>query len=121
MKRSPLAIQLLKWLLITVFGFGALFGVYWLWLIWRYDTPYHRIARGDTEDRVVALLGKPYQVSAPHDVLKQTWEDEESFGIAQTEVAKQYRYRVPVITGDEYVIGFDSDGHAVLKSHLTSP
>ena len=121
MKRSPLAIQLLKSLLITLFGFVALLGVYWIWLIWRYDTPYHRIARGDTEDRVIALLGKPYQVSAPHDVLKDTWADGESFGIAQSEITKQYRYRVPVITGDEYVIGFDSDGHAVLKSHLTSP
>jgi hypothetical protein len=107
--------------LITLLIIPALIGIYWLWLIWRYDTPYHRIVRGDTEDRVVSLLGKPYQVSAPHDLLKETWADEESFGIAQSKIARQYRYRVPVITGDEYIIGFDSDGHAVLKSHLTSP
>jgi hypothetical protein len=118
---SPLTIRLLKSLFITLFGLVALLGAYWLWLIWRYDAQYQRIVRGDTEDRVVALLGKPHQVSAPHDVLKETWADEESFGIAQSEIAKQYRYRVPVITGDEYIIGFDSDGHAVLKSHLTSP
>jgi hypothetical protein len=120
-KRSLLAVRLLKSLLITVSGFVALLGIYWLWLIWRYDTPYHRIMRGDTEDRVVTLLGKPFEVSAPHDVLKETWADKESFGIAQSEIVKQYRYRLPVITGDEYIIGFDSDGHAVVKSHLTSP
>jgi hypothetical protein len=99
----------------------AVIGIYWLWLMLRYDKPYHRIAQDDTEARVIALLGRPYEISAPHDVLKETWRDRESFGRAQREIVKQYRYRVPVITGDEYVIGFDSDGRAVAKQHLTSP
>jgi hypothetical protein len=89
--------------------------------MWRYDAPYHRIAQNDTEARVVALLGRPYEITAPHDVFKETWTDQEGFGIAQREIVKQYRYRVPVITGDEYVIGFDSDGHTVTKQYLTSP
>jgi hypothetical protein len=118
--KQSLVSQLLKSLLILL-GLAALVGVYWLWLIWRYDTPYHRIARGDTESRVIALLGKPYEVTTPHDNLKESWADEESFGIAQSEIAKQYRYRVPVISGDEFIIGFDSDGHTVTKQHLTWP
>jgi hypothetical protein len=107
--------------LITVLIIPALIGIYWLWLTLRYDKPYHRIVLGDSEAHVVALLGRPYEISAPHDVLKETWADQESFGIAQLEIVRQYRYRVPVITGDEYVIGFDSDGHAVTKQYLTSP
>jgi hypothetical protein len=119
-KLPPIAATLLK-VLLALLIIPALVGIYWLWLIWRYDTPYHRVARGDTEGRVVALLGKSYEVSAEHDALKETWAGEEGFGIAQREIVKQYRYRLPVITGDEYIIGFDSDGHAILKSHLTSP
>ena len=96
-------------------------GLYWLWLLFRYDRPYHRIAREDPEAHVVMLLGKPYEISTPNDTLKETWSDDESFGIAQRQIAKQYRYRVPIISGDEFIIGFDSDGHAVTKQHLTSP
>jgi hypothetical protein len=70
---------------------------------------------------VVALLGKPYSVCAEYDTLTESWSREDSFGIAQREIVKQYRYRIPIITGDEYIIGFDSDGHAVLKSQITSP
>jgi hypothetical protein len=119
-KLPPTVATVLKALLVLLI-FPAFVGIYWLWLIWRYDTPYHRIAQTDTETRVVALLGRPYEISAPHDVLKETWSNEESFGTAQREIVKQYRYRVPIITGDEYIIGFDSDGHAVTKQHLTSP
>lgn len=98
MKLPPIAATLLKALLILLIV-PALVGIYWLWLIWRYDMPYHRIAGSDTEARVIALLGRPYEISAPHDALKETWTDQESFGIAQREIVKRYRYRVPVITG----------------------
>ena len=120
MKASQLLRDLLKFFL-TLAALAALAGVYWLWLIYGYDRPYHRIAREDTEARVVALLGRPYEITTPHDVLKENWSSEDSFGIAQREIVKQYRYRVPFITGDEYLIGFDSDGRAVTKQQLTSP
>jgi hypothetical protein len=66
MKLPPIAATLLKVLLVLLI-IPALVGIYWLWLIWRYDTPYHRIARGDTEGRVVALLGQTDEVSAQRD------------------------------------------------------
>jgi len=115
-----LAKDLLKFVL-TLCALAALVSIYWAWLIFRYDSPYKRIAQGDTEARVISLLGKPYQITAPHDTLKENWSSEDRFGVAGREIAKEYRYRVPVITGDEYIIGFDSDGHAVLKNQLTSP
>ena len=120
MNRSQIAVDLRK-AFLTLAALAALVGVYWLWLILRYDRPYHRIVREDSETHVVALLGKPYEISAPHDVLKENWSREDSFGIAQREIVKQYRYRIPVFTGDEYIIGFDSDGRAILKTQLTSP
>jgi hypothetical protein len=53
--------------------------------------------------------------------VKEGWSSEDGFSIAQRQIAKQYRYRVPVISGDEYIIGFDFDGRAILKAQLTSP
>lgn len=118
--RSQIVADLLK-AVLTIAGLAALVGVYWLWLIFCYDRPYHRIIREDSEAHVVVLLGKPYQISAPHNAIKENWSNEDGFGIAEREIVKQYRYRIPFITGDEYIIGFDSDGHAVLKTQLTSP
>ena len=108
-------------LLFVFVGLVVVVGSYWFWLTWRYHTPYRRIARGDSEDRVVALLGKPNDITAPHNTLKKDWSTEHSFGIAQREIVKEYFYNVPVVSGDQYVIGFDSDGRAVLKNQITSP
>ena len=102
-------------------GLVVVVGFYWLWLTWRYQMPYRRVAVGDTEERVVALLGKPNEITAPHDTLRHTWLTNHSFGITEREIVKEYRYNVPVISGDQYVIGFDSDGRAVLKNQITSP
>lgn len=120
MTLRSLAKDLLKFVL-TLAALAFLVGIYWLWLIFRYDRPYERIAQGDTEARVISILGKPYQITVSHNTLKESWSSDEAFGIAGRVIVKEYRYRVPVISGDEYIIGFDSDGHAVLKNQITSP
>src|SRR5207245_1865296 len=112
--------DLLK-IFLVLLSLPAVGGVYWLWLILRYDRPYHRIVPEDTEARVVRLLGKPYEITTRHDALEKTSVGPDGFTIAQRQLVKQYRYEVPVISGDEYIIGFDADGHAVLKAQLTSP
>jgi len=60
-KLPPIAATALKALLVLLI-IPAFVGIYWLWLIWRYDRPYHRIVVDDTEARVVALLGRPYEI-----------------------------------------------------------
>jgi hypothetical protein len=51
-KWSQLAKDALK-LILTLAALAAAVGVYWLWLIFAYDRPYHRIAREDSESRVL--------------------------------------------------------------------
>ena len=94
----------------------------WSWTILRYVKPYEQIARGDTEARVVALMGRPARVSTDDRYPPmQTWDASDSFGTAGVTVARYYWYPLPSITGDEYVIGFDAEGHAVVKNKLISP
>jgi hypothetical protein len=106
---------------LSILGLVVAVAVWWLWVLWRYEKPFHRVARGDSEARVVLLLGKPHSISTPHDFAEQDWSGPDSFGITGHEIVKEFRYEVPFPLGDEYVIGFDADDHAVLKSRLISP
>ena len=89
-------------------------------MIWRYDQPFERVARGDTEEHVIALLGKPHCIATEHQT-KLAWrsgEHEEQF---DGDCVVQFRYIPWSPTGDEYVIGFDPSKHAVSKYEITSP
>src|SRR5205807_8146941 len=112
-----------SWSFVAIGILGLIVAVasWWLWVLWRYENPFHRVARGDSEARVVLLLGKPHSISAPHDFAERDWSDPDSFGITGHEIVKEFRYEVPFLLGDEYVIGFDADDHAVLKNRLISP
>ena len=87
---------------------------------WRYVHPWQRVSRGDSEERVVALLGRPHRI-----VFEQTdkaaWESEHNIDWYNAESVKRYRYILLSITGEEYDVAFDSSGRAVSKFHVTSP
>ena len=87
---------------------------------WRYVHPWQRVVRGDSEDRVVALLGQPHRITAERGY-KIAWESERTIDWGEGECVKQYHYIPFSITGEEYIIGFDSSGRAVTKFHITSP
>jgi hypothetical protein len=87
---------------------------------WRYVNPWHQVARGDTEDRVVTLVGHPHRVTTePLD--KVAWESKHTLDWYEADCVKQFHYVPFSITGEEYDVGFDSSGHVVSKFHVTSP
>jgi hypothetical protein len=87
---------------------------------WRYVRPWERVARGDSEEHVVTVLGRPHRVVTERTE-KVSWESEHHIDWYDAECVKQFRYIPFSITGEEYGIGFDSSGHAVSKFHITSP
>jgi hypothetical protein len=87
---------------------------------WRYIRPWQRVSRGDTEDRVVALLGRPHRVVMEHST-KGSWESNNHIEWYDADSVKQFRYVPFSITGEEYEVSFDSSGHVVSKFHITSP
>jgi hypothetical protein len=105
----------------VLLAFAAIAIGYCVWLNFWFTRPYHEIAIGDSEARVISLLGKPYEVSSSNAHIDYKWETTEGFGVPGRKVVKEFTYRVPVISGDEFVIGFDAEGHAVFKNRLTSP
>jgi len=87
---------------------------------WRYVRLWQRVERGDSEERVVALLGRPHRVKAER-AAKVSWESKHHVDWYDAECVKEFRYIPLSITGEEYGIGFDSSGHAVSKFHISSP
>jgi len=87
---------------------------------WRYIHPWERIERGDTEQHVLQVMGRPNRVLFEHSD-KGSWESGHKIDWYDAESLKQFRYIPFSITGEEYGIGFDSSGRAVSKFHITSP
>jgi hypothetical protein len=87
---------------------------------WRYIRPWERVARGDTEGRVIALLGRPHRIVTEHSD-KGSWQSEGKVEWYNADIAKDFRYVPFSITGEEYEVSFDSSGHVVSKFHITSP
>jgi hypothetical protein len=87
---------------------------------WRYVHPWQRVARGDSEDHVIALLGRPHRVTDARGD-KVAWESEHTIEWSDAHCVKQYHYIPFSITGEEYLVGFDASGRAVSKYHVTSP
>jgi hypothetical protein len=87
---------------------------------WRYITPWQKVARGDTEDHVIALLGQPHRIVFEHSD-KAGWVSEHKIEWYDAESVKSFRYVPFSITGEEYEVSFDSSGRAVSEYHITSP
>jgi hypothetical protein len=87
---------------------------------WRYINPWEYIQRGDTEEHVLRVMGRPDRVIFERGTYAP-WESQHKVEEYQIDSVKQFRYIPFSFTGEEYGIGFDSSGHAVSKFHITSP
>ena len=95
----------------------ALAGV-WCWSIFAYLGPYERVALGDTESRVLTMLGKPDRVTgAPDNV---AWGDDRTVRPNRGECVRVFWY-IPPIAVEQYTVGFDADAHVVSKYRYSSP
>ncbi len=94
--------------------------LYSRYVIWRYDQPFECVARGDPEEHVIELLGKPHRIATEHQT-QLAWRSDEREERFDGDCVVQFRYIPWPPSGDEYVIGFDSSKHAVSKYEITSP
>jgi hypothetical protein len=78
---------------------------------------YKDIKRGMRERRVWELMGRPTTEGVCKNRL--TW-DEEYLGPSEGVCIKEYRYESPKTT-EVWIVGFDANGRAVSKYHVTSP
>ena len=102
-----------------IFLYGLWFGIVG-YDDWRYIHPFNQVQHGDSEDRVVNLLGRPHRVVVERTT-NAPWESESKIDWKQAESVKEFRYIPFSITGEEYVVGFDNSGRAVSKFHISSP
>jgi hypothetical protein len=86
---------------------------------WRYIRPWERVARGDSEDRVLTLLGHPHRILTQRSD-KGSWQAEGKVEFYDADIAKSFRYVPFSITAEEYEVSFDPSGHVVSKYHFTS-
>lgn len=109
---------------LAIITIPVVLAVFWFadaqYVDWRYIRPWERVARGDTEDRVVALLGHPHRIVTERSD-KGSWQSEGRVEFYDADVAKDFRYVPFSITGEEYQVSFDPSGHVVSKYHITSP
>jgi hypothetical protein len=87
---------------------------------WHYINPWKRILRGDTEEHVLKVMGRPDRVIFERSTYAP-WESQHKIEEYGVESVKQFRYTPFSFTGEEYGVGFDASGHAVSKFHITSP
>jgi hypothetical protein len=90
------------------------------YVIWRYDQPFERVERGDTQERVITLLGKPHRTTAEHQT-KLAWVSGDREEYFDGESVVQFRYAPWSPAGEEYIVGFDGTRRVVSKYEITSP
>lgn len=68
-------LQLIAFVVAVPIALVALWFVIVQYQDWRYVHPWQRVTRGDSEDRVVTLLGRPHRVITERTE-KVSWESE---------------------------------------------
>lgn len=124
MKRNWLK-EPLFWILFYLVGLPLLLVLYVAWCFYvdyRYSEGFEKITPGDSEQRVIALMGRPGKNTMklkPSD----TWDGEPltNVGLSPTARAVKYYWYTPGLFAQSYYIGFDDIGMAVSKYHYSSP
>lgn len=70
---------------------------------------------------MISLMGQPQRIETERLVIDRALNADGDFAVKGRESAKQFIYAVPDLTGDEYVVSFDSRGHVVAKIEQVSP
>ena len=81
---------------------------------------YAQVRQGDSEGKVLALLGRPYQITGRPDNV--AWDSDETVRTNSGECVKEFWYAPPVsLIGEAWTIGFDDRSNVVSKYHYLSP
>jgi hypothetical protein len=117
MKRT---IKPLSAILVVLFVCGV------AWLTWKWIVTekcrrsYAEVKRGDSEARVLDLLGKPSKVSGPPSNI--SWDSDATLHPNKGECVREFWYVPPIsIAGEEFTIGFDASSNVISKYRYESP
>jgi len=92
---------------------------YGFWLGHSRERGYERVMKSDSEQRVIALLGRPAKITGPPDNV--AW-DETNIHPNKGECVREFWYAPPLtICGEAWTVGFDQQGEVVSKYHYYSP
>jgi hypothetical protein len=104
----------------------ALFACGIIWLTWKWlgtekcRRSYAEIKQGNSEARVLELLGKPSKVSGPPSNI--SWDSDATLHPNKGECVREFWYVPPIsIAGEEFTIGFDANSNVVSKYRYESP
>ena len=98
-------------LIALVLGVAATSCLDWWWYhVSHYSEWVSRISIGDTEDKVLATVGRPVMTNYPPDPM---W-------CSATDLSHEYMYGTAVFASWD-VIGFNKHGKVVCKQELQSP
>lgn len=98
-------------------------GLIFMGLVWaysqytRYERAYASLASGTTKSEVVKQFGKPDDIEECHRV--PLWDDK-PVNSESTKCVEEFRYFSRMRIG-AWIVGFDANGKAVTKYHLSSP
>ncbi len=111
--------RILKWTVVAAALAVSSYLGYGLWLGHSRASGYERVERGDPEERVIGLLGRPDRTTGrPENV---SW-DEADIRTNAGECVRECWYADPItICGEEWTVGFDTRGRVVSKYHYVSP
>jgi len=88
---------------------------------WRHVRPWREVRRGDSQERVMQLLGRPDDMQGWQSD-RASWESGRKTDVYDAEVVERFRYiHWSPLSGDEYYVGFDRKGHATAKYHERFP
>jgi hypothetical protein len=98
-------------LIALVLGVAAIGYLGWWWYhVSHYSEWISRISVGDTEDRVLAIVGRPVMTNSPPDAM---W-------CSAADLSHEYMYGTAVFASWD-VVGFNKQGKVVCKQELQSP
>lgn len=90
------------------------------WLDHARDRGYGLLAHGDSEQRVVDLMGHPDEEKGPPENV--SWDGDDSISTNAGECVRECWYEMPLtFCGEAWTVGFDAKCRVVAKYHYVSP
>jgi len=96
---------------------GAFFVIRLVWQQRQYERAYEGLQPGTGKLEVLSLFGRPSSIESCN--LNASW-DGTPLPAGQEQCVEEFRY-VSWVSPEQWVIGFDRRGKAIIKDYLSSP
>lgn len=105
--------------ILLVLFFPILFVAIQIFMSAQCQEAYDSIQRGDTEQQVIAVMGKPWKIEFGVGQ-SLVWDTEPTLINPVVTCTKIYWYGIYILA-QQWTIGFDQNGRALTKYHYSSP